>query len=379
MLVFSGIAAVACFAACRLCVKARKRRKEQRRRGRHQRVDGDDADDVLPPGVLYDEEVLYDEASRLAMRQSNAETDEAAEAAEAEAAAEASTPRMPNSSARRSSPRPSDRAVEPEDVVPIFVESPRAQRAARTPWRGAIGVDMVTAVNRAAALARRRKAARSIEELVQTRLDACRDLAGSTGVIRMAGGACVICCDVLEDDTHRIALAGCANQAGACVGCVKSYVYERLGDATNFPVKCWCGCAELLRPDVVESVSSEPETHRRYLRHHLRATIGYMVGCPCCDNVLVAESEAGIHGRPRRCASCKKLVCVDCVRAPPASTPMLHMRRARVHARVRPRRGPTSSRPYLAGGGVARGEDLHRVPSPRARLRRRERGERRRR
>ena len=64
-------------------------------------------------------------------------------------------------------------------------------------------------------------------------------------------GTCALC----ADEARVLVLDGCAHD-GLCETCMRGYLTEQAGDATNFPVKCAFhvdGCRSIVSPNVARS------------------------------------------------------------------------------------------------------------------------------
>ena len=64
-------------------------------------------------------------------------------------------------------------------------------------------------------------------------------------------GTCALC----ADEARVLVLDGCAHD-GLCKTCMRGYLTEQAGDATNFPVKCAFhvdGCRSIVSPNVARA------------------------------------------------------------------------------------------------------------------------------
>ena len=172
---------------------------------------------------------------------------------------------------------------------------------------------------------------KSVQDFVRVQAQRARDMAmeGAPGC-KTEAGACAICA---EDNVEVIVQEGCEHRdAATCKACMANYLRERLEDIESFPVKCpmhASGClqtisfqtADLVLEDRSEKVESAAQRaaaiehdKAKFLQFHLTKTVGYIVSCPVCETLVIAENEADLHGQAVRCGNsgCGKRFCVDC-------------------------------------------------------------------
>ena len=125
-------------------------------------------------------------------------------------------------------------------------------------------------------------------------------------------GTCALC----ADEARVLVLDGCAHD-GLCKTCMRGYLTEQAGDATNFPVKCAFhvdGCRSIVSPNVARAVlGADSAEYDAFTRFHLQAAVGSLVPCPVCTVPLVYDpTDSTLRGEPVRCGHCKRSVCLSC-------------------------------------------------------------------
>ena len=125
-------------------------------------------------------------------------------------------------------------------------------------------------------------------------------------------GTCALC----ADEARVLVLDGCAHD-GLCKTCMRGYLTEQAGDATNFPVKCAFhvdGCRSIVSPNVARAVlGADSAEYDAFTRFHLQAAVGSLVPCPVCTVPLVFDpTDSTLRGEPVRCGHCKRSVCLSC-------------------------------------------------------------------